>query len=269
VREACEVTDPPSSLSHGRSPGRSKLPGGIGVALVTIFKGDGTLDVATTTQCARHCVDHGIRFILVAGTTGEAWRLSAADRVELVGAIKESLPHIPVLVGTGDPRASTALELTEHLSSRRVADGLVVLSPSDMGAAEFYTAVREVAPEDTVLAYSFPDAFPPGIHPSELPLLPVDGIKDSSGSADRLAEMVSAGFEVYVGSSNLLAIAGPCGAKGAILALANIVPELCWEAWAGDTSAQRELFGVHVESLSDFPNGVKAEVLKALESKTL
>jgi 4-hydroxy-tetrahydrodipicolinate synthase len=50
----------------------------------------------------------------------------------------------------------------------------------------------------------------------------------------------------YVGSSAVLALAGPLGATGAILALANLQPELCAQAFAGDAAAQRELAGAHL-----------------------
>jgi 4-hydroxy-tetrahydrodipicolinate synthase len=78
--------------------------------------------------------------------------------------------------------------------------------------------------------------------------LPVAGIKDSSGSADRLLdEVASYDGATYVGSSALLALAGPVGAAGALLALANIEPELCCRAFGGDAAAQRELAGPHLE----------------------
>ena len=50
----------------------------------------------------------------------------------------------------------------------------------------------------------------------------------------------------------LLALAGPCGARGAFLGLATL-PELCCEAWAGGVDAQRRLFPAHLDSLRDFP----------------
>ena len=45
----------------------------------------------------------------------------------------------------------------------------------------------------------------------------------------------------YVGSSALLALAGPMGGAGAILALANVEPERCCRAFAGEAAVQRDL----------------------------
>lgn len=241
-----------------RRPGpEHPLPLGVGVALVSIFDVNGTFSVPATTRQARWCVDQGIAHILVAGTTGEPWRLTVADRIAMVSAVKEECPDTPTLVGTGDTQAEKALELTRALSDAHVADGLVVLAPADMPAERFYSAVREIAPDDLVLAYNFPVLSPPGITPSDMAHLPVDAVKDSSGNADGLAEMIEGGFDVYVGSSNLLALAGRCGATGAILALANIVPHLCLRAWDGDMVAQRRLFASHRDYMVDFPNRLK------------
>ena len=78
----------------------------------------------------------------------------------------------------------------------------------------FYRTLRTSVPGELVLAYSLPALSPPGVAPADVGALEVDAIKDSSGSADGLAEMLESGVDVYVGSPNLLALAGRCGARG-------------------------------------------------------
>ena len=76
--------------------------------------------------------------------------------------------------------------------------------------------------------------------------LPVAGIKDSSGDAERLlleADALTAG--VYTGSPVLLHLAGAIGCAGAILGLANVDPEGCARAWLGDGDVQRTLINGH------------------------
>ena len=77
--------------------------------------------------------------------------------------------------------------------------------------------------------------------------LPVTGQKDSSASPDRLLDELShyAG-DTYVGSAAVLALAGPMGAAGALLALANLAPEDCVRALGGDAMAQRGLAAQHL-----------------------
>jgi 4-hydroxy-tetrahydrodipicolinate synthase len=87
----------------------------------------------------------------------------------------------------------------------------------------------------------------PGIPVSALAGLPVAGLKDSSGDPDRLlAEVARYPGRTYVGSSALLALAGPIGGTGAILAAANAEPELCVAAFTGNAAAQRQLTDVHL-----------------------
>jgi len=77
----------------------------------------------------------------------------------------------------------------------------------------------------------------------------VAGVKDSSGDPDRLLdELAHYPGATYVGSSAVLALAGPMGAAGAILALANVEPERCVAAFAGDARAQFELADRHLDA---------------------
>jgi dihydrodipicolinate synthase/N-acetylneuraminate lyase len=109
-----------------------------------------------------------------------------------------------------------------------------------------------------VLGYHFPKVSEPGIAVERLAELPVDGVKDSSGDPERLlAELEAFDRPIYVGSSALLSLAGPLGAHGAILALANLEPEACARAFAGDHDAQRALAGAHLAAGRDFPRGLK------------
>lgn len=223
---------------------QSSLPIGVGVALVTFFD-DSIPDVAATVARARACAERGITSVLVAGTTGEAWRLTPGHRIALAAAVSEALPEIPVVVGTGDPSAARALATTTEVARAAIADALLVLSPGDLASPDFYAAVRREARDVPVLAYHNPAVSAPGIDASTVPDLAVEGIKDSSGSTNRLAELVERDVTVYVGSPTMLALAGACGARGALLALANLAPSLCIAAWHGDMTAQRRLWALH------------------------
>ena len=109
-----------------------------------------------------------------------------------------------------------------------------------------------------MLAYHIPRVSSPGIPVQALASLPVAGVKDSSGSADRLLdELAHYRGATYVGSSALLALAGPMGAAGAILALANAEPERCCRAFAGDAVAQRELAVRHLAVRRGGPAALK------------
>jgi 4-hydroxy-tetrahydrodipicolinate synthase len=234
---------------------------GVGVALVTLFHEDGSVDAAATAEHARRLADLGMRAIVVAGSTGEAAALDAAERVTVLAAVRDAVPvesGVAVVAGTGAPSARQAVALTEAACDHG-ADGLLVLSPP--GAEDvrpYYDAVAKAAGAVPVLAYHFPAVSSPGIPVEVLPELPIVGCKDSSGDPERLlATLSSWDAALYTGSSAVLALAGPLGCAGAILALANAEPQGCIAAFAGDAAAQLALTEAHVRSRTRFPAGIK------------
>lgn len=233
------------------------LPSGVGVALVTDFDRSGAVDAKATAERARACVELGVSSVLVAGTTGEASRLTVHDRVELVAAVKDAVPAVPVIVGTGHADADAALEATARVAVETDADAILVYCPEEAEAASFFRAARDAAADRHLLAYHNPGLPVRGLGTDELASLDIDGVKDSSGSTNRLADLVELGVRVFVGNPTQLLLAGSCGARGAFLALANVAPTDCIAAWNGDAAAQRRLFGLHRRAVSEFPAFLK------------
>ena len=94
-----------------------------------------------------------------------------------------------------------------------------------------------------------------------LATLPVAGIKDSSGSPDRLLDELSRyPGDTYVGSAAFLALACLMGTTGALLALANLAPEACIRAWGGDAVAQHDLAAQHLAVRGGRPGPAQAHV---------
>ncbi len=247
---------------------------GVGVALVTIFDSGGAVDEAATARLAQNLARRGMRVVLVAGTTGEAGKLTEGERVGLIKAVRSALPDdVPVLAGTGAVSAEVAVRLTEA-AVEAGADAVLAYpppdwdagtGPADSGLHGFYAGVAKAAAGKPVLAYHVPWVSSPGVPVDQLPGLPVAGIKDSSGSADRLLdELTHYPGATYVGSSALLALAGPMGGAGAILAIANVEPELCGAAFAGDGSAQLRLAATHLAVRAGGP----AELKRLLASRS-
>jgi 4-hydroxy-tetrahydrodipicolinate synthase len=231
---------------------------GVGVPIVTLFRDDGSLDAAATADHGAHLVGLGMGAVVVAGSTGEAASLDRDERVELLRAVRDTVRSVPVIAGTGAPSTRQAVTFTEDARGEG-ADAVLALTPrGSADARPYYDAIVKAAGDTPVLAYHFPDLSPPGIPVTSLADLNVAGCKDSSGSAERLlAELDACDLPIYVGSSALLALAGPLGCAGAIVALANAEPERCIAAFAGDVATQRELADAHRRSMANFPGGVK------------
>ncbi len=232
---------------------------GVGVALLSFFDDSRALDTDATASHAAYLAEHGVEAVVVAGTTGEAPFLTPEERTGLLRAVRAGVPSsLPVIAGTGAPSIRAAVDLTTRAVSDG-ADGVLVLSPPDAGdVVGYYEAVVESAGSVPVIAYHYPDVSPPGIPVKDLARLPVAGCKDSTGDPERLLEeLIIWDRPVYTGSSAMLSFAGPMGARGAILGLANLEPERCVRAFAGDMDAQRELVDAHLVSRERFPAALK------------
>jgi 4-hydroxy-tetrahydrodipicolinate synthase len=232
---------------------------GVGVALVTIFADDGSADLAATAGLAGDLTERGIRGVLACGTTGEAAALTDAERGSVIAAVRAAVPAgVPVLAGAGAHSARRAAELTAAACSAGADAVLAWPPPGSADLPGYYAAIRAEAGDRPVLAYHIPWISAPGVPVDALADLPIAGVKDSSGSADRLLdEIAHYPGPTYVGSSALLALAGPMGGTGAILALANVEPERCCRAFAGDAAAQRQLAGRHLAVRAGGPAALK------------
>ena len=228
--------------------------GGVGVALVTLFGADGEVDPVATGKHAADLASRGVTGVLVCGTTAEAVTLTEAERVMLIEAVRAALPDdVPVIAGTGAPSARQAVTLT-RMAVAAGADAVLTWCPvsaagppTPAALVGFFAEIADAAGDSPVLAYHNPFITCADIPVVDLGALPVAGVKDSSGRPDRLLdELTSYSGDTYVGAASFLALAGPLGAAGGLLALANLAPEGCVAAFGGDVDAQRELAGQHL-----------------------
>jgi len=218
---------------------------GIGAALCTIFDSRGKLDAPGTASLAVQLVDAGVDALVVAGTTGEAITLTRKERVKALRAVLDAVEgRVPVIAGSGAPSIHQAAIYTADAVDTG-ANGVLALSPPGVeDPRAYYDAIAKDTAGVPLLAYHYPKQSAPGIQADLLTDLPISGCKDSSGDAQWFLEAVTE-WEgpMYTGSPALLSWAGPIGASGAILGLANVEPELCSRAFYGDAEAQRELAG--------------------------
>jgi 4-hydroxy-tetrahydrodipicolinate synthase len=231
---------------------------GVGVALVTYFDRDGTVDAPATAHHAARLVERGMQAVLVAGSTGEAAALEPDERTALVTAVREAVDgRVPVIAGSGAPSARQAVALSRRAADDG-ADALLALAPPNTDDPRPYYVAVAGAVETPVLAYHFPARSAPGIPVDLVCELPVVGIKDSTGDPARLAaEIDELPGGVYSGNAALVLQAAAMGASGAILALANVDPEGCIRAWEGDGDCQRELINGHRQGALSGVAGIK------------
>ncbi|MGH3504274.1 MAG: dihydrodipicolinate synthase family protein [Nocardioidaceae bacterium] len=251
---------------------------GVHVALATPWR-DGQLDEPGLDSLVERVLAGGVTGVCPLGSTGEGTRLSAANRLAVLEAVRARVPATTPVIP-----APSVLNLTDTAAeieamAARGADAVLVTSPSyypasDTEVRNAYETLAETAPVPIVL-YNMP-GMTKVVIPSEvvgaLAQHPrIVGIKDSSRDfeyfrAVRYAAREARDFAQLTGSDTLLVESLRIGGAGTIAASANLVPELSTELFAaasrGDWTAaeavQQRLFDVVVACRAAGQAGWKA-----------
>src|SRR5687768_3504589 len=102
---------------------------GVGTALVTPFRRDGSLDESAVKRLARRQIDAGVHFLSPCGTTGEAPTLSHREKLRVVElVVEEANGKVPVLAGAGGYDTREVIELARDME-KVGADGLLSVTP--------------------------------------------------------------------------------------------------------------------------------------------
>src|SRR5436309_7001608 len=102
---------------------------GVGVALVTPFKSDGSLDEAAFERLVDFQIEEGTNFLVPCGTTGENPALTHGEHRRVVEiSVRRANGRVPVLAGAGSNSTQKAIELAE-LAIDLGADGVLTITP--------------------------------------------------------------------------------------------------------------------------------------------
>lgn len=226
--------------------------------IVTPMHPDGSLNMDAVPVIVEHMLVQGVHGIFAPGSQGEAFALTANERVCVLEAVLAAVAgRVPVIAGTGAITTHEAIQFTQQ-AERAGADAAAILTPYFISPTqdELYAHYAAIAGAVTLplLAYSNP-ARTGGLKlaAGTLARLAHDiphfiGVKDSSGDLSETAAILRAcppGFHVFVGRDTLF-YPGLCmGAVGAVALSANVVPGMFVELYdtflAGDHSRSREL----------------------------
>jgi 4-hydroxy-2-oxoglutarate aldolase len=217
---------------------------GIFPALSTPFEADGSVSLTGVRHNIRLYNQTGLAGFVVLGSTGEAVMVSRDEADQILSAVKETAAAGKVLIaGTGAESTAETIARTKRAAALGFQVALVktpyYYKPT-YRAEHFihhYRAVADASPIP-VLLYSVPIFTNITLEAPEIIALAqhpnIIGIKDSSGSIQRIGEVVAgapAHFQVLTGGA---AVVYPClamGGRGAILALASLLPEKCVEVY--------------------------------------
>jgi len=182
----------------------------------------------------------GLSGYLVLGSNGEAVYLNEKEKLEIIGAARESIPASKtMMVGTGMESTRETIQFTDQCAQMG-ADCALVVTPSYFKGSmkpqilhDHFVAVAESS-KIGILLYNVTQFTGINMEPELVARLSehpnILGIKDSTGNIGQLSEIIHLsrkGFAVFVGSAPVFFPALCVGAVGGILAVANATPEEC------------------------------------------
>ncbi len=133
---------------------------GTGVALVTPFLNDGSVDFEGLTNLVNYCIDGNVEYLVVLGTTGESVTLSKPEKKQVIDHIlKINDKRLPVVLGVGGNNTAEVVKEASEVDTDNFAAILSVVpmynKPSQEGIFQHYTAIAN-ASKLPVLIYNVP-----------------------------------------------------------------------------------------------------------------
>lgn len=230
---------------------------GSGVAIVTPFHADGSVNYDKLDELIEFHCNNGTDSIIICGTTGESSTLSETEHMECIRfTVERTKGRLPVIAGTGSNSTHTTVEMSVEAASHG-ADGLLLVTPyynkcTQAGLAAHYKMVADEA-KIPVILYNVPSRTGVNIAAETTASLiknvdNIIGIKEASGDISQIAKLMQlteGGVDLYSGNDNQIVPLLSLGGKGVISVLANIVPQethdICEKFFQGDMDGSRDL----------------------------
>ena len=209
---------------------------GLGVAMVTPFNADGSIDYLGLERLTNHLVDGGVNYLVVMGTTGENPTINNEEQQAILQKVIEiNARRLPIVFGIG---GNSTAAVVERLKSENLegVDGILCVSPyynkpSQEGIYQHYKAVSDATPLPVIM-YNVPGrtgslvSAETTLRIAQLPNIVCT--KEASGSLDICMDVIRGApedFGVISGDDNYTMPYIAAGMQGVISVLGNAYPK--------------------------------------------
>ena len=210
---------------------------GHGVAIITPFKRDGTIDFDALQVIVNYLIAGGVDFIVLLGTTAETATLSKEEKISLVDhIINVNSRRLPLILGLGGNNTREILEMFEWFDLSAFS-GLLSVSPyyNKPNQEGLYQHFKTIATHSSlpVILYNLPSRTGVNISPETVLRLATDfknivAIKEASGDfhqAQTIIKICPPNFSILSGDDEMSLPLILAGAKGVISVIGNAVPQ--------------------------------------------
>ncbi len=210
---------------------------GLGIALITPFKDDGSVDYDSLKRLVEYQISNGADFLCILATTGEAPCLTKEEKDKITEVIKDvNKGRVRILKYCGGNNTAAVVEEIKNTDWNGI-DGILSIcpyynKPSQEGLYQHFKAISKASPLPIVL-YNVPGRTGINMKPETTVRLAKDfpnivGIKEASGSLEQIDEIIKNkpdNFDVISGDDALTFSMVASGAVGVISVIGNALPK--------------------------------------------
>lgn len=257
---------------------------GTGVALITPFKEDLSVDFDGLKKLVEYNIDNGIEYLVISGTTGESATITAQEKKQITEFIIEvNNGRLPLVLGIGGNNTQNVIDEFKSTDLSNI-DAILSVSPyyskpTQEGLYQHFKAVSKSSPIPIIL-YNVPGRTSKNMEPATIIRLANDfdnvvAVKEAAGSMGQYLELLKHkpdGFHIISGDDDLALSVALAGGSGVISVIGQGLPKEFSEMIRnGIAKKADEAFKTHFELMTitsqifseNNPAGIKA-VLKAL-----
>jgi 4-hydroxy-tetrahydrodipicolinate synthase len=209
---------------------------GTGVAIVTPFRNDGSVDFKSLEKILEHIINGGVNYVVALGTTGESVTLSKDEKKAVVNYVVDTVDkRIPVVVGIGGNNTEEVVNTISTTDFDNI-DAILSVSPyynkpSQQGLYLHFKAISSISPVPVIL-YNVPGRTGSNMTAETTVKLAgefsnIIGIKEASGNMAQIMQLIKTkpkNFLVISGDDALALPMIAMGGAGVISVVANAYP---------------------------------------------
>jgi 4-hydroxy-tetrahydrodipicolinate synthase len=252
---------------------------GTGVAIVTPFKNDSSIDFSALGRVINHVIGGGVNYVVAMGTTGESVTLTKDEKKAIISYVVEIIDgRVPLMVGIGGNNTQEVINGVRH-SNLTGVDGILSVAPyynkpNQRGLFQHFKAIATSSPLPLVI-YNVPGRTSCNITSDTCLELAhacenIIGVKEASGDISQIMRIIKGkpdNFSVISGDDMMTIPIVAVGGAGVISVLANAFPaqtsEIVNHSLKGNFKSARELQFRFLEMIELLfidgnPSGVKA-----------
>jgi 4-hydroxy-tetrahydrodipicolinate synthase len=210
---------------------------GAGVALITPFKADLTIDFGGLGKIIDNQLENQIDYLVVLGTTAETATLNHEEKQQLVDFVCERVNgRVPIVVGVGGNNTQLVIDSLQSMDLSKADAILSVVpyfnKPTQEGLFQHYMAIANASPLPVIL-YNVPSRTSVSMSAQTTLRLAhatdkIIAIKEASGNFGEITKILRdkpAGFSVLSGDDSIVVPMMAIGAEGVISVAANVAPK--------------------------------------------